>query len=206
MLLNNNIWDEALARAQEWQVEDDALVGEQAGSLPHPEQSQASVAEGGGPAVPTRSADAKAARDDLSKPRWSPRTPARWVPTSRGLTCSTPQLGATSRDIAREFNAATHNRSDRPSRGEQGIAGEDDEAADGAAENGRPTRRTTKRKSTLKEPSTLVASVLLGNLLSHSTHTNTASRRSRSVEGTIEMVMRISGRPCQGPHTPSAMD
>ncbi len=206
MLLSSNAWDEAHARAQELQVEDNALVGEQAGSLPHPEQSQAAGARGGGPAVPARSVDVEAALDDLLKPRWSPRTLARWVPTWRGLTCCTPHVGTVSRNIVRGANVVTRDGSDRPSRGDHGIADVDGGDADGAAIAGRPMRVTTKRNTPLKEPSTWQAAVLLKTLLSLSTHINIFSRRSRSVERTIAMVMGIDGRPCLGSRTPIAMD
>ncbi len=65
LLLSTVVWDEALARAHGMQAVTNPLVGEQAGSLPHPEQSSAAGARGSEPAVPARSSDGEAALDDV---------------------------------------------------------------------------------------------------------------------------------------------
>ncbi len=146
ILLVNIVWDEALARARRTQVGDDALVDEQAGSLPHPEQGQATGASGGGPAVPARSIDGEAAIGDVPVPRWSPRTLINWVQTSRGPTSCTPRRGTVGRNIVRGANVVTHNGSERPTGGEHGNAEGDGEVAEGAAKLERPRRLTTKNR------------------------------------------------------------
>ncbi len=111
------------------------------------------------------------------------------------------------RNIVRGANVVTRNRSKRPSRGNHGIAEEEGEDAGDAAIVDRPRRMNAKYSLSVKEPSTTrQAAVLLNVLLSLSSPINIASRRSRTVERTIEMVMRIDGRPCLGPRTPIATD
>ncbi len=111
------------------------------------------------------------------------------------------------RNIVRGANVDARNRSRRPSGGKHGIAEEEGEDAGVAAIPARPSRRNAKWSMSVKKPSTTrQAAVLLVILLSLNALISIISRRSRSVERTIEMVIRIKGRPCLGPRTPMATD
>ncbi len=154
-----------------------------------------------------RSGDGEAALDDVPIPRWSPRTLSRGVPMSHGPTSCTPREDAVCRNIVRGANVDSCNWSKRPSGGENGIAEQEAGDAGVAAIPARPRRKTTTCSLSVKEPSTTrQAAVLLVVLLSLSTPISIVSRRSRSVERTIEMMMQIEGCPCLGARTPKATD